>query len=357
MWSTGPTGAEWNLSFSEEDSTLYFAHASDLFSNDFDIWQVEVTPILDFNGDGKVDEKDFLALTQHWGQNDRWYDIGPMGWGDGVVDARDQIVFLETMEGRDFTLSPSPHATQVPRDAILTWTSPRFAQTYDVYFGTSFADVSSASRGDPRGVLVSQNLTATTYDPEGLLPFGRTYYWRIDEIGGVPDFTIYRGPVLDFKTEAYPIKSVIATASGSQANMGPEKTVDGSGLVGEQHGIGATTMWLSVGVLPNWIQYEFDKVYKLHELWVWNSNQPIESFLGFGAKKVTIEYSVDGTMWTALTDVPEFARAPGAAGYPPTTFVSFGGALAKYVKLTINSTWGGTSITGLSEVRFFYVPE
>jgi len=71
---------------------------------------------------------------------------------------------------------------------------------------------------------------------------------------------------------------------------------------------------------------------------------------------VTIEYSVDGTTWAQLDNVPEFAKAPGTPGYTPNTFVSFGGVMAKYVKLTINSTWGGMTVTGLSEVRFFYVP-
>ena len=36
--------------------------------------------------------------------------------------------------------------------------------------------------------------------------------------------------------------------------------------------------------------------------------------------------------------------------------MDFGGVLAKYVKLTIHSNWGGTKQAGLSEVRFFYVP-
>ena len=44
-------------------------------------------------------------------------------------------------------------------------------------------------------------------------------------------------------------------------------------------------------------------------------------------------------------------------GYAANTTVSFGGVMAQYVKLTINSTWGGMSaVTGLSEVRFSYVP-
>ena len=83
----------------------------------------------------------------------------------------------------------------------------------------------------------------------------------------------------------------------------------------------------------------------------------IESFLGFGAKDVKIEYSTDGTTWTALANVPQFAQAPGTPGYAANTTVNFGGVMAKYVKLTINSNWGGMStVTGLSEVRFSYVP-
>jgi len=56
--------------------------------------------------------------------------------------------------------------------------------------------------------------------------------------------------------------------------------------------------------------------------------------------------------------VPEFARAPGQPGYKPNTIVSFAGLSARYVKLTIDKTWGGVAPqTGLSEVRFFYIPD
>jgi hypothetical protein len=56
--------------------------------------------------------------------------------------------------------------------------------------------------------------------------------------------------------------------------------------------------------------------------------------------------------------VPEFARAPGEAGYTHNTVVSFAGVSAQYVRLTIEGNWGGVSpSTGLSEVWFFYVPD
>ncbi len=255
-------------------------------------------------------------------------------------------------------VSPTAGATDVPRDATLNWTAGETAGTHDVYLGTTFADVNTAGRTDAKGVLVAQGQAEITFDPPGLLAYGQTYYWRIDEVNKAPDNTIFKGEVWSFAVEpyGYPIKPVAATASSSQVGMGPEKTIDGSGLTGDLHGTVETTMWLSAGVPPNWIQYELDQVYKLHQLMVWNSNQLIESFLGFGAKQVTIESSTDGTTWTPVAKVPEFARGSGASGYAANTTVSLGGAQAKYVKLTINASWGGMPTTGLSEVRFSYVP-
>ncbi len=140
--------------------------------------------------------------------------------------------------------------------------------------------------------------------------------------------------------------------------MAAQNTVNGSGLnADDQHSTELTQMWMSSGVLPNWIQYEFDAVHKLNEMWVWNSNQLIESVIGFGAKDVTVEYSVDGATWTQLEGVPEFAKAPGSPTYAASTIVDFGGAMAKYVRLTINANWSGmTPQTSLSEVRFYYLP-
>ena len=255
--------------------------------------------------------------------------------------------------------SPAGGAVDAPRDVVLSWRPGAYAATHDVYLGSVFADVNAASRTAPKGVLVSQAQDANTYDPPALLDFGKTYYWRVDEVNAPPSTTIIKGSVWSFTVEpyTYAVKPVKATASSTQASMSPEKTIDGSGLTGDLHGTDGATMWLSAGAQPNWIQYQFDKVYKLYDLKVWNSNQAIEAFVGFGAKKVTIEYSADGTTWTTLDNVPEFARASGAAGYAANTTISLGGVTAQYVKLTINSTWGGLSaVTGLSEVRFSYVP-
>jgi hypothetical protein len=349
-------GAEWYFSFSEEDSTLYFERA-DNFYGVVDLWQVEVTPIVDFNEDGKVDEGDLLVMTEHWGENYPRCDIGPMGWGDGVVNEKDLKVLVESL------MTPGPRASDVSREVILGWGTPSFDMAYDVYFGTSPEAVSTASRVSPQGVLVSKAQAATTYDPPGLLEFNRTYYWRVDFVIPGPTPTIYQGPVLSFTTEAfaYPVTGVTAKASSSQRDTYPQKTADGSGLDGnDAHSTTDADMWLSdvAGPQPTWIRYEFDKTYTLHEMWVWNYNAEVNAAFALGFKSVSVQYSTDGSDWTTLGDM-EFAAASGQAGDRHNTTVSFGGVPARYVKLTAKSNWSSRGVKqyGLSEVRFFYIPD
>jgi hypothetical protein len=255
---------------------------------------------------------------------------------------------------------PVDGAGEVLRDAILSWKPGVDAATHDVYLGTTFADVDGAAAADPRGVLVSQGQTDAEYDSDVLFEYGQTYYWRVDEVNAAPDYTLFKGDVWSFTVEpyAYPITSLTATASSSQPGMGPENTINRSGLnANDQHSTDPATMWTAAGAMPAWIQYEFDQVYKVHELLVWNSNQPIETFLGMGAKTVTIEYSTDGVTWATLEGVPEFARATATATYAANTTVAFNGVMARFVKLTITANWGGMAPqSGLSEVRFSYVP-
>jgi len=255
--------------------------------------------------------------------------------------------------------SPPNGATDVPCDTSMSWGPGEYAATHDVYLGTVFNDVNSASRANPAGVLASQDQAATAFDPEGLLEYGQTYFWRVDEVNAAPDSTVFKGQTWSFTTESYgyPIANITATASSAQPGMGPENTINGSGLDADDgHSTQLTQMWMTGGAAPNWIQYQFDKVYKLHELWVWNSNQLIESFIGFGARDVTVEYSRDGQTWTVLEGAPEFAKATGAPSYKANTVVAFGGIEAQFVKLTINKAWGVAPQTGLSEVRFFHIP-
>jgi hypothetical protein len=307
-----------------------------------------------FKNDNSTNETIVVNVPNPAGATSMVLTFGLFDAGNDWWWAIDNVVVTGKWSGaRASNPNPSNGAEEVGVKSLLSWTPGEYvggsSPKHRVLLSNDLNKVN-----DETAVVSTQD--ANSYDATGRLGFSTKYYWRIDEANSVTGWNV--GNVWSFTSEAfaYPITGVSATASSSAAGMGPEKTIDGSGLTGDLHGAEGTTMWLSTGAQPNWIQYQFDKVYKLNDLKVWNSNQLIESFLGFGAKSVTIETSTDGTTWTALANMPEFAKAPGVAGYAANTTVSLGGVMAKYVKLTINSTWGGMGVTGLSEVRFSYVP-
>ncbi|UCD53349.1 MAG: discoidin domain-containing protein [Phycisphaerales bacterium] len=267
------------------------------------------------------------------------------------------------ISGADLGLATDPNpardAEDIPRDVVLNWTANASAVRHNVYFGTDWGDVNNASTANPMHVLAGQGQTAATFDPEGLLEFNQTYYWRVDGVGA--DNTVFKGRVWSFTAEplTYPIENITASSNAtSSAGAEPANTINGSGPnESDKHSIESFDMWLGLpnGADPVWIQYAFGRLYELHDMLVWNYNAEFEMLLGFGLKSVTVEYSTDGLNWMALGDV-EFAQATAEADYTYNTTVDFGGAVARYVRLTVNSGFGTTPQYGLSEVRFLYVP-
>jgi len=264
-----------------------------------------------------------------------------------------------TFMARPYEPVPDDMGDDVPIDTSLSWGPGVYAQTHNVYLGTSYDDVNSADITK----AVSTGQTEATFQPAGPLAYGQTYYWRVDEVNAPPTNTVFKGDVWSFTTEpyAYTLTGVTATASSSSANQGmtPQKTTDGSGLnsAAGTHSSTDVDMWLTAPTskLPGWIQYQFDQAYIIRQMKVWNSNQKIESFIGFGAREVVVETSLDGTTWTTLK-TEEFPRADGTDTYAGFT-VDMGDVFARYVRLTIQTNWGGfVPQAGLSEVRFLYVP-
>ncbi len=279
------------------------------------------------------------------------------------VNIDNLIAVAEYAESINTATGPQPEsgATDIPRDVVLSWSAGYSAVTHDVYFGASFDDVNAATRSNPMGVLVSQGQTETTFDPAGILDFETIYYWRIDEVNGAPDNTIFKGDVWSFTSEpfAYAIADIVATSNAvSEAKSSAQNTVNGSGLnANDQHSILSGDMWLGVpaGDDPIWIQWEFDGVYKIHEMLVWNYNEQFELILGFGLKDVTVEYSENGTDWTVLGDVT-LNQATAKPTYAANTTVDFQGVAARFVRMTVNGGFGVMAQYGLSEVRFMYIP-
>jgi hypothetical protein len=232
----------------------------------------------------------------------------------------------------------------------------------NVYFGTDADEVAAADVSDPNtlaAVVTSEGLTDVFLNI-GILPYGGTFYWRVDEVNSL-DMTVYPGEVWSFTIEAYgyPIPSSLITASASSQSSedeGPENTINESGLTDGMHSTDSLNNWLSE---PNdnpgtqWIQYDFDKAYKLVQMMVWNYNGP--SFItGLGIKDVNIEYSMDGVNWESMAmELPVATGAEDYAGVLLDLDIA-----AKSVRLVAMSSHGGDAFNqyGLSEIKFYYSP-
>ncbi len=295
--------------------------------------------------------------------------FAPEGNGNAIVRTMNYTAgpggtFIQGEVGGQVVRARDPHpedeADDVYRADVLSWTPGTYAAVQNVYLGTSLADVNAATPDNPLDTLVGLEQDANDYDPADDFVFGKTYYWRVDGVNAV-DGTVYRGNVWSFTAEplTYVVENITATASSFDAGYEPENTVNGAGLTDAlYHGTSETTMWLSsrTGPQPTWIQYKFDRVYRIAELWVWNYNVAFETTLGLGMKDVTIEHSLDGVNWAVL-DETQFPWAQGLADYEHDTIVDCRGVAAKYVRLTAHNNWGDLRVQyGLSEVRFFYTP-
>jgi hypothetical protein len=238
----------------------------------------------------------------------------------------------------------------------LTWVPGDFAAMHNVYFGESPEDVNSATAPDASGEAIS-------FDP-GRLEFGKIYYWRVDEVNGTADRTVFKGEVWSFTAEPYSIQipgdTITVTASSASNEFSAAvQTINGSGLDADgHHTIASETMWFTAsGDLDPWIQYEFDDVKKLDTMTVWNSNSAAEAAIGWGVKDVELVYSVDGENWDVLEGATQFSRGPGSPTYGQYDEIAFNGAAAKYVRFNIISNWGGILMSySLSEVQFAMIP-
>jgi len=93
---------------------------------------------------------------------------------------------------------PASGAADVKDTPVLSWTKGDTADKHDVYFGTDQAAVEGATAATAGIYRGRQALDAATYaPPEVPLEWGKTYYWRIDEVeaGGV---TTHKGNLWSF---------------------------------------------------------------------------------------------------------------------------------------------------------------
>lgn len=76
-------------SISTDGRMLYFT------PDKFEVWQAPFITIIDFNGDGVINAMDMSIMVDCWGTDEPLCDIGPMPWGDGVIDVQDLVVLAK----------------------------------------------------------------------------------------------------------------------------------------------------------------------------------------------------------------------------------------------------------------------
>ena len=89
--------SEWDFSpsLSADGQSLFFCSARPGGFGSFDIWQVSILPVVDFNADGFVDSVDICMMLDYWHTDEPLYDIAPMPFGDGIVDVKDLVLLAE----------------------------------------------------------------------------------------------------------------------------------------------------------------------------------------------------------------------------------------------------------------------
>jgi hypothetical protein len=89
------TSTEGSPGVSYDMRTLYFDSDRPGGFGSYDLWEAQIIPVVDLNGDGIVDAADMCIVVDHWGTDNKLCDIGPAPWGDGVVDVEDLKILAE----------------------------------------------------------------------------------------------------------------------------------------------------------------------------------------------------------------------------------------------------------------------
>ena len=377
IWGIDSIGGGDQSSTSFADGTVHWAILTyETASSTFTLYGIDAIGTAIEYSTGAIDYNvDYSDYTTGIGYHPDDGVSGDMGFIDleGQIDAfaiYNRILTLEEMamlpesgSAKEKAGNPNPAHEQedVPLGAELSWNPGIYAATHNVYFGADFDDVNDA--GADSDLLVSPGQTGTSYDPPDLLDWGRTYYWRIDEVNAPATPGLHKGKTWSFTIESYAYdmafgEQIIAvTASSFDQKYDPNNTINSSGLdANDLHDVNEFNMWLSDKSSPDpaWIQYQFDRPYKLNGLLVWNYNRFREDRLGYGFKEALIEYSMDGIEFTALDPI-QFEPATGEESIGPIT-VALNGLVATHVRLRAISNFKGRSQYGLSEVRLLYLP-
>jgi hypothetical protein len=208
------SGNENGPCLSADGSMLYYSCDWPGGSGSQDMWQVSISPVVDLNDDGIVDAADMCIIVDNWGTDEPLCDIGPMPWGDGIVDVQDLIVLAEHLFEEIY-----------PPELIAYWK-----------LDEAEGDITFNSTSDNHGILSG----SPTWQPETGKVDGAL------ELDGINDY-VETGFVLDPAEGAF---SVFAWIKGGAPGQVIISQTDGTGASETWFGTDASTGNLMTELVP-----------------------------------------------------------------------------------------------------------
>ncbi len=110
----------------------------------------------------------------------------------------DEVAYIPKLKASN--PNPPDNFTALAWNTSLIWMQGDFTRKHNVYFGDNYDAVRDADNTDTYGIYRG-NQIGRIYDIPDTLEFGRTYYWRIDEI--TQRDIVYKGDVWCFTVADY----------------------------------------------------------------------------------------------------------------------------------------------------------
>ena len=209
-WGTGEVAAGLSDNVSAiwtADLEVPFTETYQLITTSDDgvrLWLDDKPLINHWNDHGSTDDVatvDLIAGQVYRLQMD-WYDKGgsavaQLSWQSPSIER--QIIPAGPLQLPLHATDPYPAntAVNVYQAPILRWGPGESATHHDVYFGDNADAVANADTTTASVYRNRQTVDATTFDP-GTLEWGKTYYWRIDEVNAASADSPWQGSVWSF---------------------------------------------------------------------------------------------------------------------------------------------------------------
>ncbi len=131
-----------------------------------------------------------------------YYNTIEPHYTSGGVYYLDNIQLLG--DERAYNPNPSNGMRDVQREPTLRWEPGTYADTHDVYFGTSSNSISGVNRNNLASYpdVTFTNTDANSFKP-GTLQFNTTFHWRVDEVNDAHPDRLWKGVIWSFTTGNY----------------------------------------------------------------------------------------------------------------------------------------------------------